>query len=111
MRRFASKTVLAGFMATWFLAESPIRRSVSVKATKEGVVRLPWSLAMISILSSRKIPTQEYVVPRSIPTKRMSQSAVVVSDGDEAVSELTDRWCHDGCEVGFGRRLEQSKQR
>ncbi|KAL7906741.1 hypothetical protein GGI35DRAFT_456703 [Trichoderma velutinum] len=55
-------------MATWFLAASPIRRSVSVKATNEGVVRLPWSLAMISHRSSRKIPTQEYVVPRSIPT-------------------------------------------
>jgi hypothetical protein len=38
-----------------------------VKATKEGVVRFPWSLAIISILSSLKIPTQEYVVPRSIP--------------------------------------------
>lgn len=29
-----------------------MRRSVSVKATKEGVVRLPWSLAMISMRSS-----------------------------------------------------------
>lgn len=59
-------------------------RSVSEKATKEGVVRLPWSFAMIldksqhggrmgvifsqtSILSSLKIPTQEYVVPKSMP--------------------------------------------
>lgn len=33
-----SKTVLAGFMAAWFLAASPIRRSLSVKETKEGVV-------------------------------------------------------------------------
>lgn len=57
-----------------------MRRSVSVKATKEGVVRLPWSLAMISmpenlsampetrevyryLRSSRKMPTHEYVVP------------------------------------------------
>ena len=57
-----------------------MRRSVSVKATKEGVVRLPWSLAIISmpedlsamprnremywyLRSSRKIPTHEYVVP------------------------------------------------
>jgi hypothetical protein len=31
-------------MATWFLAASPIRRSESLKATYEGVVRLPWSL-------------------------------------------------------------------
>lgn len=59
INRFASKTVLWGFMATWFLAASPIRRSVSVKATKEGVVRFPWSLAMISMRSSRNTPTQE----------------------------------------------------
>ncbi|RMY22452.1 hypothetical protein D0866_11934, partial [Hortaea werneckii] len=30
-----------------------------VEATNEGVVRLPWSLAMISMRSSLKIPTQE----------------------------------------------------
>jgi len=59
IRRLASKTVLVGFMATWFFAESPIRRSVSVKATKDGVVRLPWSLAMISMRSSLKMPTHE----------------------------------------------------
>jgi len=28
-------------MAAWFLAASPIKRSESVKATKDGVVRLP----------------------------------------------------------------------
>merc|ERR1711963_161265 len=44
----ASKMVLVGLMATWFLAGSPISLSVSVKATYEGVVLLPWSLAMIS---------------------------------------------------------------
>jgi hypothetical protein len=33
-----SKMVLAGFIAAWFLAASPIRRSLSVKETKEGVV-------------------------------------------------------------------------
>jgi len=33
MRRLASNTVLMGFIATWFLAASPIRRSLSVKAT------------------------------------------------------------------------------
>uniref|UniRef100_A0A0E9R6U8 Uncharacterized protein n=1 Tax=Anguilla anguilla TaxID=7936 RepID=A0A0E9R6U8_ANGAN len=33
IKRLASKTVLLGFMATWFLAASPISLSVSVKAT------------------------------------------------------------------------------
>merc|ERR1719277_2442993 len=67
MRRLASKTVFSGFLATWFFAASPIKRSVSVKATYEGVVRLPWSFAMISTPSFFQTPTQEYVVPRSIP--------------------------------------------
>jgi hypothetical protein len=40
-----SKTVLTGFMAAWFLAASPIRRSSAVKETKDGVVKAPWSLA------------------------------------------------------------------
>ena len=34
-------------MAHWFFAPSPMRRSLSVKATYDGVVRLPWSFAMI----------------------------------------------------------------
>ena len=68
IRRLASKTVLRGFIAAWFFAASPIMRSVSVKATNDGVVRLPWSLAMISTRPFLYTPTQEYVVPRSIPT-------------------------------------------
>ncbi|ESS64158.1 hypothetical protein TCDM_07867 [Trypanosoma cruzi Dm28c] len=59
MRRFASKTVFVGFIATWFFAASPIRRSVSVNATYDGVVRLPWSFAMISTRSFCQTPTHE----------------------------------------------------
>lgn len=33
-----SKTVFIGFIAAWFLAASPIKRSLSVKDTNEGVV-------------------------------------------------------------------------
>ena len=40
-----SKTVFSGFIAAWFLAASPIRRSSEVKETNEGVVKLPCSLA------------------------------------------------------------------
>ena len=67
MRRLASKTVLVGFIAAWFFAASPMRRSESVNATYDGVVRLPWSLAMISTRSFWNTPTHEYVVPRSMP--------------------------------------------
>ncbi len=54
----ASKTVLRGFIATWFFAASPIRRSVSVNPTYDGVVRFPWSFAMISTRSFCHTPTQ-----------------------------------------------------
>ena len=33
--------MLMGFIATWFFAASPMRRSLSEKETYEGVVRLP----------------------------------------------------------------------
>jgi hypothetical protein len=71
-----SKTVRWGLLANWFLAASPTRRSSSVKATQEGVIRLPggvvslcqwlrlhvnspWSLTMISTFPFFMIPTQE----------------------------------------------------
>lgn len=34
-----------GFKAAWFFAASPINRSLSEKATKDGVTRFPCSLA------------------------------------------------------------------
>jgi hypothetical protein len=40
-----SKMVFSGFIAAWFFAASPIRRSSLVNETKEGVVKLPCSLA------------------------------------------------------------------
>ena len=40
-------------------AASPMRRSVSLNATYDGVVLLPWSFAMISTRSFCQTPTQE----------------------------------------------------
>merc|ERR1719356_360974 len=87
MSRLASKTVFSGLRAVWFLAASPIRRSVSVKATYDGVVRFPWSLAIISTPSFFQTPTHEYVVPKSIPiavffaiaTRRLDTSTTLVT--------------------------------
>lgn len=62
-----SKIVLFGFEEYWFFAASPTRRSSSVKATYEGVIRFPWSFTRISTLPFCITPTQEYVVPKSIP--------------------------------------------
>lgn len=46
-------------------------------------IHVPWSLAIISTLLFFMIPTQEYVVPRSMPTQGPSTflSAIVVSTG------------------------------
>jgi hypothetical protein len=56
----ASNTVFSGFEVSWFFAPSPIKRSPSgVKATYDGVIRLPWSLAMISTRPFLKTPTLE----------------------------------------------------
>mmetsp|Transcript_18895 Transcript_18895/g.49187 ORF Transcript_18895/g.49187 Transcript_18895/m.49187 type:complete len:552 (-) Transcript_18895:17-1672(-) len=67
IRRLASKMVFFGFMADCVLAACPTRRSSSEKATYDGVVRAPWSFAMISTLSFWSTATHEYVVPRSMP--------------------------------------------
>ncbi|OWY98284.1 Heat shock protein 70, partial [Phytophthora megakarya] len=59
MIRLASNTVLVALPAAWILAASPMRRSLSLKATHEGVVRLPSLLAMISTWPSFHTPTHE----------------------------------------------------
>ena len=50
MSRFVSYTVFSGLSAACVLAASPTSRSVSVKATYDGVTRLPWSLTITSTL-------------------------------------------------------------
>merc|ERR1719287_279241 len=88
MRRLTSKTVFSGLMVAWFLAASPTRRSeLSMKATYEGVIRLPWSLAMISTRPFLNTPTQEYVVPRSIPiTVPIDSSSSARAANGEAIN-------------------------
>ncbi len=48
LRRLTSKMVLWGFILTWFVVSSPMRSSVSVKATHDDKVWVPWSLVMMS---------------------------------------------------------------
>ncbi|TYZ66644.1 hypothetical protein PybrP1_002351, partial [[Pythium] brassicae (nom. inval.)] len=49
IRRFTSNSVCSGLIVAWFFAPSPIRRSsFESHATYDGVMRLPWSFAMIS---------------------------------------------------------------
>mmetsp|Transcript_7679 Transcript_7679/g.23453 ORF Transcript_7679/g.23453 Transcript_7679/m.23453 type:complete len:313 (+) Transcript_7679:933-1871(+) len=69
MMRLMLNSVRLVLRAAWFLAPSPTRRSpgVSVKATHEGVVRAPRSLARTSGSPLRHTATHEKVVPRSMP--------------------------------------------
>ena len=76
-----TNTVFDAFIATWFFAASPIRRSDSLNATYDGVVRLPWSFAIISTRSFCHTPTHEYVVPRSMPTDSPSAAMLVICCG------------------------------
>src|SRR5262252_4572973 len=69
MNRFAEYIVFSGFRTAWRFASWPTRRSpVFVKATTDGVRRLP-SLFVITVgLPPSITATTEFVVPRSIPT-------------------------------------------
>lgn len=60
-----SKTVFLGFIAAWFFADSPIRRSLSVKETNEGVVKLPCSLATFEYVSPLHREKRRHVKPKS----------------------------------------------
>src|SRR6516225_6192265 len=66
--RLMAKNVFSGLVTAWRFAAWPTRRSPdSVKATIEGVVRIP-SLFSITLAFLPSITaTQEFVVPRSIP--------------------------------------------
>ena len=67
MRRLTAKTVLSGLVTACRLAGWPTRRSSSVKATIEGVVRAPSAFSMTRGWLPSMMATQELVVPRSMP--------------------------------------------
>ena len=57
-----SKIVFLGFIAAWFLAASPIKRSCSVKETNEGVVKLPCSFATVNDYVRIFSPTCQWIL-------------------------------------------------
>ena len=68
MNRLSEKTVFSGFVTAWRFATWPTRISPSlVKATTEGVRRLPSWLGMTIGLPPSITATTELVVPRSMP--------------------------------------------
>ena len=63
-----AKTVFSGLVIAWRRAIWPTSRSpLSVKATTDGVMRLPSALAMTTGSPPSMTATHEFVVPRSIP--------------------------------------------
>src|SRR6056297_3680897 len=67
IRRLTPKTVFSGLVTACRLADWPTRRSSSVKATMEGVVRAPSEFSITRAWLPSMMATQELVVPRSIP--------------------------------------------
>src|SRR6266508_5701116 len=81
MNRLIEKTVFSGLVMAWRFATCPTRVSPSfVKATTEGVRRLPSWLAMTVGSPPSITATTEFVVPRSMPiTFAMSRTPVWLS--------------------------------
>src|SRR5690349_12750776 len=69
--RLTERIVRSGLVTAWRLATSPTSTSpLRAKATMDGVVREPSALAMTVGSPPSRTLTQEFVVPRSIPTAR-----------------------------------------
>src|SRR6516225_10071244 len=68
MRRLTAKKVRSGLVTAWRLAGWPTSRSPSsLKATIDGVVRMPSAFSITLAFLPSITATHEFVVPRSIP--------------------------------------------
>ena len=68
IRRLTANRVFSGLVTAWRLAGMPTRTSPSsVKATIEGVVRMPSSFSITRAFLPSITATQLFVVPRSMP--------------------------------------------
>jgi hypothetical protein len=68
MKRLIEKMVFWGFVTCWRFAGAPTRRWPSfVNATTDGVVRPPSAFGITAGSPPSITPTQEFVVPRSMP--------------------------------------------
>src|SRR5271155_2088952 len=107
MRRLTAKMVRSGLVTAWRFAGWPTSRSPSsVKATMDGVVRMPSAFSMTFGVLPSITATQEFVVPRSIPmTLPMVQilSLVAGRAGPEGALNPTPYYCQS--RQGNPRRL------
>jgi hypothetical protein len=94
-----SKMVLWGLLANWFLAASPTRRSSSLKATQEGVIRLPGGVLECVKCVKRGLSKLTLVVDHDLDL-----SALHDTNARVGCSQInTDDGARDG--VVAGRRL------
>src|SRR5208283_5684017 len=76
MRRLIAKNVLSGLVTAWRFAAWPTSRSPdSVKATIDGVVRVPSLFSMTLAALPSITATHEFVVPRSIPITLLMETS------------------------------------
>ena len=79
MKRLMLEMVFVGLVMAWRLAGSPTLRSPpSMKATTEGVVRLPSLLLMTTGSFPSITATQLLVVPRSMPMILLMLQGLIV---------------------------------
>src|SRR6202048_1537969 len=82
MRRLTAKMVRSGLVTAWRLAGWPTSRSPSsVKATIDGVVRIPSAFSITFGDLPSITATQELVVPRSIPMTLAMELILSLSAG------------------------------
>src|SRR3954451_17444919 len=100
MKRLTEEIVASGLRMAWRLATWPTRRwPSSVKATTDGVVRLPSALGITSAWPpSITAATTELVVPKSMPTAFAIAFAPLDGVGG------ADRPLHGACKSVAGRR-------
>jgi hypothetical protein len=76
MCRFTDRIVRSGFVMAWRLATSPTRISPFLEnPTTDGVVRAPSAFGTTAGSPASNTATTEFVVPRSIPTARVMETA------------------------------------
>ena len=67
IKRFTANNVFSGLVTAWRFAAWPTKRSSSLNATSDGVVRAPSAFSTTFGCEPSMMATQEFVVPKSIP--------------------------------------------
>src|SRR4051794_26755396 len=105
MNRLIEKIVFWGFVTCWRFAGAPTSRWPSfVNATTDGVVRPPSAFGMTVGSPPSSTPTQEFVVPRSMPIVfAMCLYSSFEENLSPYIADLTGVCCDGGRGAAQGR--------